>query len=111
MMRQRGKDSTGFLRIVENACPTVGGESVFDFVVDKRFKQETWEQLKEDKTSQINIATYIQSCDTFGRYTCKNAWLQYLHNAKRFTELSEQDCTSSYRYEPSIPTSMYVWHE
>ncbi len=111
MLRQRGKDSTGFSRIMENACPTIGGDSVYDFLVEKRLKQEMWEQIKANRDSQIMIAVYVQSCDAFGRYTCKNALLKYLVDAKRFEEIAEEDCTPSYRYVPDIPGSMYGTNE
>jgi|SRR5580704_1604664 hypothetical protein len=111
MIRQKGKDSNGLTQVTESSCPTIGGESVSDFVIEKRFNQKVWDQLRNDKNSDIRITAYIQYCDPFGRYMCKRASLKYLTGVGRFGQLDEEDCSQWYGLAPQIPTAAYGTNE
>lgn len=111
LMREKGKDSTGFMEIHGTACPTIGGESAYNYVIKEPFKQNIWNAIKSTKTSQIVISTYIQYCDQFGRYVCSHVILNYSLSAKTFEVVSDLDCSYLYGSVPNQPRSMWGSNE
>ena len=108
LMRQRGRDSTGKLQVMESGCPTVGGDSAFAYIIPDPFTQKTFDAVKAKKDSQLSVWETIQYCDSFGHYVCKSVFLNYLHDPiNGFQEIGENDCSGMYRAVPNIPQIMY----
>jgi hypothetical protein len=105
LIRQRGLDGQGHMQTLENACPTIGGDSAYAHLITKFFPQETLDRVRAEKSSDFRLSVVIQYCDPFGRYCCKNASFQYIGDNLR--ELGELDCGKDYGSVPDLPPGIY----
>jgi len=102
LRRQMGKDGQGHMQVIESACPTIGGDSTYAYVISRVFQQRVLDRIKAEPRTDFALAAAIQYCDSFGHYSCKNTILHSNKTPLVFHAISELDCTKEYGQVPTL---------
>jgi hypothetical protein len=108
LMRGIGFNSKGQPGTYGSACPAVGGDSVYTYVISRFFTQETLNRIRAEKLFQFSLSGYVQQCDSFGHYACKIFFLEFRGKPLILQEISELSCTDGYGAVPDLPPQLFL---
>lgn len=104
---QRTQGTKGIQRfsVGQTGCPTIPAESVYQHVItDRTLTQQVMSQIKAAKDKSFGVDATIQWCSPFGKYSCRNVFLDYNHDLiGSFSEQADRQCGAYELYPPRSP--------